>query len=96
MRSATAFVMLYGCLSVSSLYASDDAAPEQPALAPQLEPLRPLIGKTWKGEFRQGPAGQTVVDIMRWERALNGSAVRTMHSINDGLYGGETIYRWDA
>jgi hypothetical protein len=35
------------------------------------------------------------VDIMRWERALNGKAVRVFHSVNDGAYGGETVFRWD-
>ena len=32
---------------------------------------------------------------MRWERALNGKAVRVLHSVNDGAYGGETLIRWD-
>ena len=32
---------------------------------------------------------------MRWERALNGKAVRVLHSINDGVYGGESIIVWD-
>src|SRR5262245_4598347 len=32
---------------------------------------------------------------MRWERALNGKAVRVLHSVNDGAYGGETIFRWN-
>ena len=31
----------------------------------------------------------------RWERALNGKAVRITHSLNDGAYGGEVIVRWD-
>ena len=33
--------------------------------------------------------------MARWERALNGKAVRVLHSINDGAYGGESIVRWD-
>jgi hypothetical protein len=36
-----------------------------------------------------------VVDVARWERALNGKAVRILHSINDGAYGGESIVIWD-
>jgi hypothetical protein len=32
---------------------------------------------------------------MRWERALNGKAVRILHSVNDGAYGGESLVTWD-
>ena len=35
------------------------------------------------------------MDVARWERVLNGKAVRVTHSINDGAYGGETIFIWD-
>ncbi len=35
------------------------------------------------------------MDVARWEQALNGKAVRILHSINDGEYGGETIAIWD-
>ena len=41
-------------------------------------------------------AGQPVVDVARWERALNGQAVRVLHSINAGEYGGETLIFWSA
>jgi hypothetical protein len=70
-------------------------AAEPPSLAPQLEPLRPLLEKTWKGTFENSKPENPVVDVMKWERALNGKAIRVLHSINDGAYGGETIYRWD-
>ena len=68
---------------------------ESASLDPHLEPLRPLLGKTWKGEFKNSTPSRPVVDISRWERALNGRAVRILHSINDGAYGGESIIRWD-
>jgi hypothetical protein len=60
-----------------------------------LEPLRALLGKTWKGVFKNSTPEKPIVDVMRWERALNGKAVRVLHSVNDGAYGGETIYMWD-
>jgi hypothetical protein len=53
------------------------------------------LGKTWKGEFKDSKPGQPMVDVARWERALNGQAVRILHSINDGVYGGEAIILWD-
>mgnify|MGYP001205215261 CR=1 FL=1 len=68
---------------------------DQPSLDPQLEPLRPLLDKTWKGPFKNSTPEKPIVDVMRWERALNGKAVRVLHSVNDGIYGGETIFMWD-
>lgn len=67
------------------------AANSKETLEPNLEPLRPLLGKTWRGEFAASTPEKPVVDIMYWERALNGAAVRVLHSINHGEYGGETI-----
>lgn len=63
-------------------------------LHPQLEKFRPLLGKTWRGEFKNSTPEKPVVDISKWERALNGQAVRTLHSINRGEYGGETLIYW--
>jgi hypothetical protein len=71
------------------------SAAEKPSLNPHLEPLRPLLGKTWKGPFKDSKPDKPVVDMARWERALNGQAVRLLHSINQGAYGGETMFIWD-
>jgi hypothetical protein len=68
---------------------------EGPSLDPQLELFRPLLEKTWKGAFKNSQPDKPVIDTMRWERALNGKAIRVLHSVNDGVYGGETIFRWD-
>jgi hypothetical protein len=80
-------------LSSSSAFAAETNAP---ALDPHLEPFRPLLNKTWRGPFKNAKPDKPVVDVMRWERALNGKAIRSLHSINEGSYGGETLYRWDA
>ena len=69
-------------------------ANEQGALDPNLEPLRPWLAKTWKSDEAES-GDKPKVDVARWERALNGKAVRILHSINDGEYGGETIVTWD-
>lgn len=71
------------------------AQASQGSLAAQLESLRPLIGKTWRS-VPPADAAKPVVDVSKWERALNGQAVRILHSINDGVYGGESIVFWDA
>ena len=71
-------------------------ADETGKLDAALEPLRPFLGKTWRGEFKESKPEKPVVDVSHWERALNGKAVRILHSVNDGAYGGESIIHWDA
>jgi hypothetical protein len=68
--------------------------PAAAEMNPKLEPLRPLLGKTWKGVFPGSTPGK-MVDVSRFELALNGQAVRNLHSINDGDYGGESLIIWD-
>ena len=63
---------------------------------PHLRPLLPLLNKTWRGTVGGGAAGKApVYDVQRWELALNGRAVRVLHSVNDGDYGGESLIFWD-
>ena len=71
------------------------AAANSAALDEHLKPLQPFLGKTWKGEFKDSTPEKPNFDVMRWERILNGKAVRVLHSINRGDYGGETIIVWD-
>lgn len=82
---------LAGLLPCLNLHAADTSSLSEP-----LEPFRPLLGKTWRGEFKKSTPEKPLVDIARWERALNGKAVRVLHSVNNGSYGGETIIQWDA
>jgi hypothetical protein len=91
MKLSTLIIAVIGCLSVASTVAATDT----PDLAPQLEPLRPLLEKTWRGAFKNTKPDKPVVDVSHWERALNGKAIRVLHSINNGVYGGETIFTWD-
>jgi hypothetical protein len=58
------------------------AARAADTLAKELEPLRSFIGKTWKGQFKGSTPEKPKVDIAKWERALNGQAVRIFHSVN--------------
>lgn len=84
-------------LALGLMLALTARAAESPStLIPQLEPLRAFIGKTWRGEFKNSTPEKPVVDVARWERALNGRAIRILHSINRGSYGGETVVTWDA
>ena len=83
-------------LAVLCLAAPFARSADTTSLIPELEPLRPYLGKTWRGEFKNSTPEKPVIDIARWERALNGRAVRILHSINAGQYGGETLVTWDA
>ncbi len=64
----------------------------QSAVAPELTAFEPFVGKTWKALV---DPEKEVYDIARWEYALNGQAIRMLHSVADGAYGGETIVMWD-
>lgn len=61
----------------------------------ELKVFEPLIGKTFRGKFANSTPDKPVHDVSRWERALNGRAVRILHSVNDGEYGGETMIMWN-
>ena len=69
-------------------------AAEPGELDPNLASLKPFLGG-WRGEFKRSTPENPLIDTALWERALNGKAVRILHSINDGNYGGETIVTWD-
>lgn len=63
-----------------------------PGLAAELEPLRPFTGKTWRGLVNEE---KKLYDVSRWEVVLGGRAIRILHSVGDGIYGGESLVRWD-
>jgi hypothetical protein len=67
----------------------------EPMLDEHLAPLAPYVNKTWRGEFKNSTKEKPLFDVTRWEVALKGKAVRCRHSVNDGIYGGETIIMWD-
>jgi len=79
---------------LSSLTQAEEASAT--TLAKPLEALRPFVGKTWKGHFRNSTPEKPLYDVAKWERALNGQAVRVLHSVGNGQYGGESIVMWNA
>ncbi len=72
------------------------SVPAQENLIEPLQPLARYVGKTWRGNLTEATPDKPMVDVSRWERALNGQAIRILHSVNDGEYGGETLILWDA
>jgi hypothetical protein len=92
MKNQAILVLVVSCLAAAVGLADNE---KPPALNPHLEPLRPLLGKTWRGVFEGSKPDKPTIDVARWERALNGQAVRQLHSINGGIYGGETLFIWN-
>jgi hypothetical protein len=64
----------------------------EPPVPHPLAAFEPFVGKTWKGLV---DPDKEVYDVARWERAVAGQAVRIVHSVADGAYGGETLVMWD-
>lgn len=62
---------------------------------PHFEALKPLLGRTWRGTFKDSTPQKPMVDVSRFELALSGQAVRSRHSVNDGEYAGESFIVWD-
>lgn len=86
--------MFRAILILSLLCFKAFAADASATLAKELQPFQPLLG-TWKGEFVGGKSEKPAVDVVTFERALNGKAIRVLHSVNDGIYAGETIVMWN-
>lgn len=83
-------------LLLLTVFSQITEAADSPAnLAKGLEPLRPFLGKTFKGPFANSTPEKPAFDVMRWERILNGQGIRITHSVNEGAYGGETIVTVD-
>lgn len=87
--------MRISLLFLATFIVSNLSGADTTSLEAHLEPFRPLLGKTWRGEFKNSTAEKPRYDIARWERALNGQAIRVLHSVNDGAYGGESIIQWN-
>ena len=67
----------------------------EPALHAELEIFRPFLNSHWEGDLTEPGKEKKMIDRSIWSRALNGQAIKTVHSINDGEYGGETMIFWD-
>lgn len=95
-RTIVTSLMLITALTATGYPDDNDSLKLPQELNEHLSVFAPLIGKTFKGEFENSTPEKPVVDVSTFERAMNGQAVRSLHSINDGQYGGESIYMWDS
>lgn len=78
-----------------SLWMQQAGCTAERELDEHLAPFKPFVGKTWRGEFKNSTKEKPMFDVSQWEVALQGKAIRTRHSVNDGIYGGETYIMWD-
>lgn len=85
-------------LLIAALLSAEAVSPA-PALRPELEPLRFLVGHCWRGEMKGG-AQQ---DVHCFEPVFDGQHVRDRHEVKAAsaakgapVYRGETIYSWDG
>ena len=67
----------------------------EPPLSDHLIEMKPFIGNTYKGDFINSTKENPMIDILSFERALNGNAVKVIHSVNNGEFGGETMVMWN-
>jgi hypothetical protein len=78
-----------------TLFLSFASVASPPALHPELEMFRPFLDSHWEGDLTEPGKEKKMIDRSVWIRALNGQAIKTLHSVNDGDYGGETMIFWD-
>lgn len=83
-------ILLTLCFTATSLSLASDS----PDIAPELAVFKPYLG-TWQADFKVVDNKTKIQDVGLWERALNGQAIHTKHSINEGEYGGESMIFWD-
>ncbi len=62
--------------------------------AEALAPFENYLGG-WTATFKAQEGQPPVVDVTLFEKVLNGKGLKTTHSINDGVYGGESIIFWN-
>jgi hypothetical protein len=74
----------------------DEPAPAAVDPAEPLRPLAGLVGHPWVADF---PSGK-LTDTQTWTWVYGGKFLRSVHEVRDAegrvVYGGETIYAWDA
>ena len=64
-------------------------------LSEHLIEMKPFIGNTYKGDFINSTKENPMYDVLSFERALNGNAIKVIHSVNNGEFGGETMVMWN-
>lgn len=78
--------LISALLAAPAAWAGTDYAP--------MKPFEKVAGKTWRAT-EQDKNGKPMNDVSRWEFILGGKALEITHSLNEGEYGGRTIFFYD-
>ena len=88
-------ILIFSLVVNTLLFCKASMANDAATLDPKIAMFANYIG-TWESTFKMENNKPKIVDVANWQRALNGKAIRTLHSINDGEYGGESLIFWDS
>ena len=69
---------------------------DEKQLSKELNGFKNFLGRTFEGEFHNSTQSNPLIDVMCFERILNGYGIRITHSVNNGEFGGEMIIMWNA
>ena len=84
------FTLILFALAIPATFAEETPPASHDTSHEKLMVLAPFIG-TWKADV-----GENTIDISNYQWILGGKALRIMHSINDGQYGGEALIHWNS
>ena len=76
-------------LVIYSLFTNQDINGKE--LSKHLFGFENFINKKFKGEFYNSTKENPLIDVIYFERILNGNAISISHSVNNGAYGGKSI-----
>ena len=91
---------MIGALAALLLWIAPAVAPQEPpppaahvaADDALLAAFDPLVGQIWRGASITDPG---VIDEITFERTAGGRAIRSVHTVNGGVYTGDTLITFD-
>ena len=78
----------------SSICFSDEW--ESIQMSPHLKGSENFLGKKFEGNFINSTISNPLIDVIQFERILNGKAISITHSVNHGEYGGKYLILWNS
>lgn len=91
---------MIGAVAALLLWTAPAVAPQEPpppsahvaADDALLAAFDPLVGQIWRGASITDPG---VIDEITFERTAGGRAIRSVHTVNGGVYAGDTLITFD-
>ena len=65
-------------------------------MSPHLKGSENFLGKKFEGNFINSTISNPLIDVIQFERILNGKAISITHSVNHGEYGGKYLILWNS